>query len=100
MPQGFGFDGDTVGYAALKKKVLADEARQMAEKEEAARARRQSLGLSEDEHKSRHQKKKEREEIEGKKSFGEKIANFIFNGGRPETLETWQEQRGPSKEFR
>lgn len=72
MPQGFSFDGDVAAYAALKKAVLKKE----AEKPEYA------------------------QQQDRKKSIGEKVANFIFNGGRPEKLEEWQEHRGPSGDFR
>ncbi|KAJ9658229.1 hypothetical protein H2198_003802 [Neophaeococcomyces mojaviensis] len=103
MPKSaFGFDADNAAHEALKAKVLADReaervaakansAKLQAEKEEAARERRRSLGLPEEENKGWRDRMKERKEekrmedeahVEKRKSISEKIANLVFNAGR------------------
>lgn len=85
MPRALGFDGDSAYYESLRTKVLADEEAKKLANEEAAQERRKSLGLPEEEHQSRKHKDPER-----KKSIGEKVMNFIWNGNRTEEREVKQ----------
>lgn len=97
MPRAFGFDGDSAYYESLAAKVRADEAAKKAATIEAARERRRSMGLPEDEHMSRKDRKAvekvDPDRKQRKKSVGEKIANFVFNAGRPEKIEQRQVER-------
>ena len=90
MPRAFGFDGDSAYYESLEKKVLADEQKRRETEAEAVKERRRSLGLPEDEKLSRKEKKILKDASGGKKSFGEKSANLLFNGGRRSKLEERQ----------
>ena len=94
MTRAFGFDGDSAAHEALERKVREDEAAKRQASESAARERRASMGLPEDEHKTRSDKKKERDaDPARKKSIGEKVANFVFNGGRSSKAQNWGEER-------
>ncbi|KAJ8609860.1 hypothetical protein MRB53_038899 [Persea americana] len=91
------FRADTAAYAALKKKVLADEPkRKMLPKKQNVNNVK-LLVFSENEKKGFLHKYKHTEQD---KTFGERLANTLFNGGRSEEAELWQERRGPSGEFR
>lgn len=74
MPKAaFGFDGDNAAYEALRAKVLEDEKK--ARENNAA-------GEVSDGTKRR------------KSTFGEKVANVLFNGGRPDDVEGWRDLKG------
>lgn len=90
MPRAFGFDGDSAYYESLEKKVLADEQKRRETEAEAVKERRRSLGLPEGEKLSRKDKKILEDATGRKKSFGEKAANLLFNGGRRSKLEERQ----------
>ena len=87
MPRAFGFDGDSAYYESLEKKVLADEQKRLETEAEAVKERRRSLGLPDNEKMSRKDKKVINDASGRKKSFGEKAANLLFNGGRRSKLE-------------
>ena len=93
MPRAFGFDGDSAYYESLSAAVRKSEADKATAAEATARERRVSLGLPEDEKLSKKDRKKSKEASEGKKSIGEKMANFVFNGGRRHKVEDWQRER-------
>ena len=93
MPRAFGFDGDSALYESLETAVRKSEADKEAAQEATRRQRRASMGLPEEEKMSRKEKKQEKEAREGKKTFGEKLANLVFNAGRPEKVEDWQRHR-------
>lgn len=105
MSGGFSTDGDNAYYDALRTKVLADREVQReaailkaASEREAERERRRSVGMPEEEKKkgffrrkssaSHPDYRKEAEravrEQEGRKSFGETMANLFFNAGKPQ----------------
>jgi hypothetical protein len=84
MPRAFGFDGDSAHYESLCDKVLADMAAKTKATEEAAKARRKSFGLPENEH------GKPAKDLKWKKSVGEKTINFLWNGNRSEEREIRQ----------
>ena len=93
MPRAFGFDGDSAYYESLSTAVRKSEADKAAAEEATRRERRASMGLPEDENLSKKDQKKAREEREGKKTVGEKVANFLFNAGRGDKVEDWQRER-------
>jgi hypothetical protein len=78
VPRAFGFDGDKSYYESLRDKVLADEAaKTKATKKQPNRAAR-AFGLPENEH------GKPAKDPERKKSVGEKVMKFLWNGNRSE----------------
>lgn len=94
MPRALGFDGDSAYAESLEQAVRASEAQKREEQAEAERSRRASMGLPEGEHKSRKDRKKERDaDPARKKSVGEKVANFLFNGARSHKAQDWGEGR-------
>lgn len=104
MTRAFGFDGDSAAYESLERAVLAD----VAAKKRASVERRASQDTDEAKKMSRKERKAAAaaEEAEGggassagrKKSIGEKVANFVFNGGRSSKMQSRGEERvGDSK---
>lgn len=81
MPRAaFGCDADTDAYDALATKVRADEAAKVAAADKAAAERRRSIGLPEDEHKSKSWKESVPFLRKGdeKKTAGEMVAGVLF----------------------
>jgi hypothetical protein len=93
MPRAFGFDADSAYYESLAAAVRKSEADKAAAAEATARTRRASMGLPEEEKRSKKDAKKIKKESRGKKSISEKVANFVFNGGRRHKVEDWQRDR-------
>ena len=93
MPRAFGYDGDSAYYESLSAAVRKSEADKAAAEEATRRQRRASMGLPEEEKLSKKDQKKAKEAREGKKTVGEKFANFMFNAGRRHKAEDWQRER-------